>query len=102
MNANIGTIKCPFTGEVAHVRKGAGRFPLYISCRLAPQLFMKTQQGQDYILEHMTPLDPAQRRAAEGDRPGQITPEPEETPAPIPGKNPVKHQEDDDSCGTII
>jgi hypothetical protein len=83
MNPNIGTIKCPFTGGQAFVRKGAGRFPLYIVCDLSPQLFMKTQAGQDYILNNMKALAPEERAKAEGDRPGQRTPEPVKAPAPV-------------------
>lgn len=91
MNPDIGTIKCPFGGEVAKVRRAkSGKFPLYFACEHSPQCFMKSSAGQKWITDHMRAFQPAPAPEKKPE------PEPEKTPAPA--AQPV---EEDSGC-TII
>lgn len=52
-NDNLGTIKCPFSGQSSHIRKcRTGRYPLYIYGDFAGPIFLKSQAGQEWIKTH--------------------------------------------------
>jgi hypothetical protein len=89
VNKNIGEIKCPFTGGKAYIRKARkGRFLLYLNCpAVSPQVFMKTEAGQQWILEHGRMYSAAELERLNNPEPAPA-PAPkktEPTPAPAPG-----------------
>jgi len=61
-NETIGEIECKFCGSMADIRKSTkGKKKLYLMCPLDGQNFMRTERGQDYILDNGKFFSPADK-----------------------------------------
>lgn len=92
-NEDIGTCPHPFKpGQTAVVRRARrGKFPLYLYVDIAGPVFMKTPEGQEWILDHASLYGP--EGSPEPVKEAEPVKEPPAEPKPAKPQKPVKEVE---------